>query len=293
MGAAIRHSDEATVHTAFPVQAEMPRRRIERQWNGRMSDIQEKTEITQAEAAEPNPILHIDNFNGPLDLLWDLIKKAKIDVTEITISHITEQYMAYMKLMEKLNVRVATEFVRMASELLFYKSCALLPAGQIEDEYFVPPLPPELVQKLLEFKKFQNASRRLLEEFETSANRYARMNIHEEIIEVDDYGDVSLFDLLKAFAAVIESQKAVDEKEIVFDEIQVSDRIEYIKKMLAERDVLHFPEIFPTNPSRMEIVVSFMAILELARTRIIRLLQHKVFGTIRIVKNAAALPETL
>ncbi len=258
-----------------------------------MSDIQEKTEITQAVAAETNPILHIDNFNGPLDLLWDLIKKAKIDVTEITISHITEQYMAYMKLMEKLNVRVATEFVRMASELLFYKSCALLPAGQIEDEYFVPPLPPELVQKLLEFKKFQNASRRLLEEFETSANRYARMNMHEEIIEVDDYGDVSLFDLLKAFAAVIESQKAVDEKEIVFDEIQVSDRIEYIKKMLAERDVLHFPEIFPTNPSRMEIVVSFMAILELARTRIIRLLQHKVFGTIRIVKNAAALPETL
>lgn len=257
-----------------------------------MSDIQEKTEINQAEGADSNPILHIDNFNGPLDLLWDLIKKAKIDITEITISNITEQYMAYMKLMEKLNVRVATEFVRMASELLFYKSCALLPAGQIEDEYFVPPLPPELVQKLLEFKKFQNASRRLVEEYEASANRYARVNVIEDIIEVDDYGDVSLFDLLKAFAEVIESQKAAPEKEIVFDEILVSDRIEHIKKILAERDVLHFPEIFTANPSRMEIVVTFMAILELARTRIIRLLQHKVFGTIRIVKNIAAQPET-
>ncbi|MBN1498435.1 MAG: segregation/condensation protein A [Spirochaetes bacterium] len=250
-----------------------------------MSDIQEKTEILPAEGAEQNPILHIDNFDGPLDLLWDLIKKAKIDVTEITISHITEQYMGYMKLMEKLNVRVATEFVRMASELLFYKSCALLPAGQIEDEYFVPPLPPELVQKLLEFKKFQNASRRLVEEFETSAGRYARINILDDIIEVDDYGDVSLFDLLKAFAEVIESQKAVDEKEIVFDEILVSDRIEHIKKMLAERDVLHFPEIFTANPSRMEIVVTFMAILEMARTRVLRLLQHKIFGIIRIVRN--------
>ena len=153
------------------------------------------------------PILHIDNFDGPLDLLWDLIKKAKIDITEITISTITEQYLGYLKLMEKLNVRVATDFIRMASELLFYKSCALLPAAQIEDEYFVPPLPPELVQKLLEFKKFQNASRRLIEEFEASANRYARENVYEEIIEMDDFGEVSLFDLLKAFAEVMESQK--------------------------------------------------------------------------------------
>jgi segregation and condensation protein A len=190
--------------------------------------------------------------------------------------------------MEKLNVRVATDFIRMASELLFYKSCALLPAGQIEDEYFVPPLPPELVQKLLEFKKFQNASRKLMEEFESSANRYTRENRLDDIIEIDDFGEVSLFDLLKAFAEVIQSQKAVDEKEIVFDEILVSDRIEYIKNMLANREVIHFPDIFTAKPSRMEIVVTFMAILELARTRIIKLLQHKVFGTIRIVKHAAA-----
>jgi segregation and condensation protein A len=253
-----------------------------------MSEIEEKIETESGDSPENNPILHIDNFDGPLDLLWELIKKAKIDITEITISHITEQYLGYLKLMEKLNVRVATDFIRMASELLFYKSCALLPAGQIEDEYFVPPLPPELVQKLLEFKKFQNASRKLMEEFESSANRYTRENRLDDIIEIDDFGEVSLFDLLKAFAEVIQSQKAVDEKEIVFDEILVSDRIEYIKNMLANRDVVHFPDIFTAKPSRMEIVVTFMAILELARTRIIRLLQHKVFGTIRIVKHAAA-----
>ncbi len=257
---------------------------------GTMSEIEEKIEAESGDNPENNPIIHIDNFNGPLDLLWDLIKKAKIDVTEITISHITEQYLGYLKVMEKLNVRVATDFIRMASELLYYKSCALLPASQIEDEYFVPPLPPELVQKLLEFKKFQNASRRLMEEFETSANRYTRENKIEEIIEIDDYGDVSLFDLLKAFAEVIQSQKEVDEKEIVFDEILVGDRIEYIKSMLEKADVIQFPDIFTAKPSRMEIVVTFMAILELARTRIIKLLQHKVFGTIRIVKHAAAAP---
>jgi len=257
-----------------------------------MSDIEDKIEAESGDSPENNPIIHIDNFDGPLDLLWDLIKKAKIDITEITISHITEQYLAYLKLMEKLNVRVATDFIRMASELLFYKSCALLPAGQIEDEYFVPPLPPELVQKLLEFKKFQNASRRLMEEFEISANSYARVNKVEEIIEIDDYGDVSLFDLLKAFAEVIHSRKAVDEKEIVFDEILVSDRIEHIRNMLEKSDVIQFPDIFTAKPSRMEIVVTFMAILELARTRIIRLLQHKIFGTIRIVKHAMAAVQT-
>jgi len=251
-----------------------------------MSDIEDKIETAPGKNSENSPILHIDNFDGPLDLLWDLIKKAKIDITEITISHITEQYLEYLKIMEKLNVRVATDFIRMASELLFYKSCALLPAGQIEDEYFIPPLPPELVQKLLEFKMFQNASRRLMEEYETSSSRYARENRLDDIIEIDDFGEVSLFDLLKAFAGVIESQKAMDEEEIVFDEILVSDRIEYIKSIMMKRDVIHFPEIFSTKPSRMEIVVTFMALLELARTKIVRLLQHKMFGTIRIVRNS-------
>ena len=73
------------------------------------------------------PELHIDNFSGPLDLLWDLIKRSKIDVTEVSLSEITEQYIAYLTVMENLNVKVATEFIWMASELLYYKSKALLP----------------------------------------------------------------------------------------------------------------------------------------------------------------------
>jgi hypothetical protein len=97
-------------------------------------------------------VLHIDNFDGPLDLLWGLIKKAKIDITEVSISQITEQYIAYLRLMEELNIQVASDFILMASELLYYKSRALLPGGEMEDEYFVPPLPPELIQKLLEYK---------------------------------------------------------------------------------------------------------------------------------------------
>ena len=249
-----------------------------------MSEIENNEIADDAAPEKSNPIIHIDNFDGPLDLLWELIKKAKIDITEVSISTITEQYIGYLKLMDTLNVRVATEFVRMASELLFYKSCALLPTGQIEDEYFVPPLPPELVQKLLEFKKFQTASRRLMEEYESRADKFTRENVLDDIIAVEEYGEVSFFDLLKAFAEVIESQKAIDEKEIIFDEILVSDRIELITRLLKERDVIQFGDIFSGRPSRMEVVVSLLAILELARTKMVKLLQHKIFGTIRIVK---------
>jgi segregation and condensation protein A len=148
-------------------------------------------------------IIHIDNFDGPLDLLWELIKKSKIEIADISISPITRQYLDYLRVMETLNVRIATDFIRMASELLYYKSCALLPSTPLEDEYFVPLLPPELVQKLLEFKKFQLASRRLLVEFDANADKFTRDNRLEDIIDLDDFSELSLFDLLKAFAEVM------------------------------------------------------------------------------------------
>jgi segregation and condensation protein A len=245
-----------------------------------MTDMEETTRIA---AEDPSCIIHIDNFDGPLALLWELIKKSKIDIADVSISLITEQYIGYLRVMETLNVRIATDFIRMASELLFYKSCALLPAARIEDEYFVPPLPPELVQKLLEFKKFQNASRRLLEEFESSANKFTRENSHEDNIDPDDVSELSLFDLLKAFAEVMESLKQVEQQEIVFDEILVGDRMEHIKNLLRGKKIIHFMDIFSRVPSRMEIVASFLAILELARLKVLKVVQNTVYGIIRIM----------
>jgi len=230
-------------------------------------------------------IIHIDNFDGPLDLLWELIKKSKIEIADISISPITRQYLDYLRVMETLNVRIATDFIRMASELLYYKSCALLPSTPLEDEYFVPLLPPELVQKLLEFKKFQHASRRLLEVFEAGANKYSRENRLDDIIEVDDVSELSLFDLLKAFAEVMESLKTVEEQEIIFDEILISDRMEHIKNMLREKENIQFTDIFSRKTSRMEIVVSFLAILELARIKVLKLVQHALYGAIRMLRN--------
>jgi len=240
-----------------------------------------------AEEKEHKHEIHIENFDGPLDLLWDLIKKSKIDITEISLSSITEQYIHYLKLMEKLNVKIAVEFIWMASELLYYKSRALLPAEAIEDEYFVPPLPPELIQKLLEYKKYQQASADLRMQYDFHCNTFIRECgvSRGELGEEEEYIEVSLFDLLKAFAEVLESQTEIEQEEILFDEILVSDRIEYIKNLLKENTVILFADIFGPNPGRIEIISTFLAILEMAKVHVITIMQNSLFGDIRLIRN--------
>ncbi len=229
--------------------------------------------------------IHINNFDGPLDLLWDLIKKSKIDITAVSLSSVTEQYLAYLKLMEDLNVQIATEFIWMASELLYYKSKALLPAEELDDEFFVPPLPPELINKLLEYKKFQKSSENLRELYEYRSDMFEREGNIDSLEGEEDYLEISLFDLLKAFASTLESQADIEEEEMVFDEIQVSDKILYIKELLLKKELILFTDIYKSSKSRIEIVTSFLAILELARTRFIKIVQHRVFGEIRICRR--------
>ncbi len=230
-------------------------------------------------------IIHIDNFEGPLDLLWDLIKKSRLDVTEVSLSGITEQYIQYLRLMEELDVRVAVEFIWMASELLYYKSKSLLPSGEMEDEYFIPPLPEELVEKLLEYKRFQATSRDLEKMFEMRDNVFVRENDVESMVGADEYIDVSLFDLLRAFAGVMESSPVVEQEEILFDEILISERIDWIAGLLKDRESLIFHEIFQGRFDRPMIIATFLAILEMARTRMVQLMQHRTYGEIRIFRG--------
>ena len=231
-------------------------------------------------------ILNIQNFEGPLDLLWDLIKKAKIDITEIYIAQITEQYLEYLKLMEKMNVKIASEFILMASELLYYKSKALLPGDEIEDEYFMPPLPPDLVNKLLEYKKFQLTSIKLKDCYEKYTDVFNRTNELQKIEDGsdEDYIGVTLYDLLDAFAKILHKKEDIIQKEILFDEILVSDMIVLISSILEKENNIFFSDLFSSNPRRMELIVTFMAILEMAKYGKIKILQHRVFGDIKILR---------
>lgn len=244
-----------------------------------MDDLS-KEEISGEKTA--NYILNIENFEGPLDLLWDLIKKAKIDVTEIYIAQITEQYIEYLKLMEKMNVKIASEFVLMASDLLYYKSKALLPTEDLEDEYFVPPLPPDLVEKLIEYKKIQLTSLKLKNCYENHADVFHRKNVIPEITN-EDYVGVTLYDLLDAFAKILSQKEQINHEEIVFDEILVSDMIDLITTILEKNKQIFFIDLFSASPRRMELIVTFLAILEMAKHGKIKILQHKVFGDIQIL----------
>ena len=188
-------------------------------------------------------------------------------------------------MLDILNVRVAIEFIWIASELLYYKSRALLPSDKMEDEYFTPPLPPELIKRLLEFKKYQKSSSALKEMFDSTSDSFARSAGHEELGEEEVYLEVSLFDLLKAFANVLESHSTVEQEEIIFDEILVSDRISYITDLLKENEMILFTDVFSPRPGRSEVIASFLAVLEMTKMKIIKVFQHRVFGEIRIARN--------
>lgn len=234
------------------------------------------------------PVVHIDNFNGPLDLLWELIKKSRIDITEVSISEITDQYIAYLKLMEKLNIRIASEFIWMASELLYYKSKAVLPAPDVEDD-FIKKKTPDLIQKLLEYKRFQSVSHTFQDIYDVHADVYTRQNVYANTDEWnEEYIEASLFDLIKAFAVVMDAPASVEQREIVFDEVLVSDRMDYILSLLRDKEYLIFTDMFSRIPAKAEVVASFLAVLEMTKAEMIRVLQHRAFGDIRLVHRFPA-----
>ncbi|MDY6967469.1 MAG: segregation/condensation protein A [Spirochaetota bacterium] len=245
--------------------------------------------MNQVETEKSSYIVHIDNFEGPLDLLWDMIKRAKIEITEISISQITDQYIEYLNIMEMMDIHVASQFILMASELLLYKSKALLPCDEIEDEYFVQPLPSELIERLLEYKKYQMGALKLLEKSEYQSDLYTRA--YDSVIEEDEgeeegvYIEMSLYDLINAFKGVIESSGKDKYDEIVLDEIYVSEIINRIYELLIDKDQILFEDILSSNRSTLEIVASFLAILEMTKISKLKLLQNKVFGDIRIFRN--------
>lgn len=240
---------------------------------------------SEPQEKENGYIINIDKFSGPLDVLWELIKKSKIDITEVSLSKITEQYIEFLKLLEEMDVKLASDFILLASELIYYKSRALLPTGDVDDEYFTQPLPPELIQKLLEYKKYQKVTDDLKDMYEVQNNVFIRNNVLDELGEEEYYLDVSLYDLLKAFSNVLNSTNEVETGEIIFDEILVSGRIEYITELLKEKDSILFTEIFPSKPSKAEVIATFLAMLEMSKTRMVRIQQHRVFGEIRILRN--------
>lgn len=225
----------------------------------------------------------LEIFEGPLDLLLYLIKKQDMDIRDISISAITQEYLAYIELMKDLNLEMAGEFLVMASTLLQIKARNLLPQDPSEQQAEEGPDPrAELVAKLLEYQKYKEAAKFLSEREQAWKDVYYR-NVTPAFAEDDMVLDATIFDLLDAFKDVLKTATD-DVKEFLFEEIPIEQKIREVLDMLEEKEFIHFSDLFTPQRSRRELIMIFLAVLELIRLKQIAARQTDAFDEIRVYR---------
>lgn len=228
----------------------------------------------------------LEIFEGPLDLLLFLIKRDEIDIHEISIERITRQYLEYLQAFKELKIDVAGEFIVMAANLIYLKSRSLLPVDQQPPEEEVEEDDPrwDLIRQLIEYKKFKEAAAQLqVREWaqEQIFTRDGSGNAAE--VAPLQLGEVSIFQLINAFQNVIKRVEAREDlREIFGERFSVSEKIEMILQRIGSGGSIRFSELFGDIASRLEIVVTFLALLELIRLKQVRAIQRDLFGEIEI-----------
>ncbi|OGX05467.1 MAG: hypothetical protein A3G87_09675 [Omnitrophica bacterium RIFCSPLOWO2_12_FULL_50_11] len=238
-------------------------------------------------------VVNLAVFQGPFDLLLDLIKKNEMDIYNIEVSIITDQYLSYLKEMKKYDLEIAGEFLVMAATLIYIKSKMLLPTVEAEEEEEGDPR-AELVRKLLEYQAFREAAKKL-GLFETERGKvFTRQvadhylgQLSDEDLGIDAFG-ADLFDLINAFHSVLQKLPEDTFQEVYEEVITIEERIAELKQLLTERKELVFRELFlKENVTRNKVIVTFLALLELVRSKFARVFQEKHFGDILITRKEA------
>jgi segregation and condensation protein A len=238
--------------------------------------------------------VRIENFEGPLDLLLHLIKKSEINIYDIPIHLIAQQYLTYIEAMEELNLTVAGEFLVMAATLLQIKSKMLLPADETAaDEEDGPDPREELVRRLLEYKKFKDAARQLDEQERLWREIYSREQSQASELESGEtpLDEVGLFDLVDALQGVLDRNPGKKLLEILPDNLTVRERMNAILEMLEGRESVNFVDLFEPSCHRLVIIVTFLALLELMRLRTVRIFQAEHFGPILVSRAFSLVPD--
>ncbi len=226
--------------------------------------------------------VRLDIFEGPLDLLLYLIKKDHLNIYDIHIAKVVEQYLQFLEVMKLLDINLASEYLVTAANLISIKSKMILPRAEEPQEEEEDPR-EELVRKLLEYEKFKEAAE-FLRDKEIERNRYfKRPTIDSPTGEV--YIEASIFDLISAFKGVLKDIPKDIFFEVVKDEFTVEDKIHDLLHLLLERDKVSLAELFSTAKNKLEIVVTFLAILELIKLKEIAAIQEELFGSILIARR--------
>jgi len=234
--------------------------------------------------------IKLDIFEGPLDLLLYFVKKDHLNIYDIPIAQVTKQYLAYLELMRLLDLNIAGEFLVMAATLMQIKSRMLLPKDEAvkeEDEESDPR--QELVQRLLEYQRFKEIASELRQKEQKQQEHFSRRpgtqtpssaNQSDEI-----YFEASIFDLINAFTQALKEVPRELFYEVIKDEFTVDQKIHDILHLLIKQEVLILTQLFSQAKNKLEIIATFLAVLELIRLKEILVRQKGLFGEIEIIRN--------
>ncbi len=228
----------------------------------------------------------LEIFEGPLDLLLYLIRKDHINIYDIPVSQVTEQYLQYLELMKLLDLNIAGEFLVMAATLMHIKSKMLLPPDEVEEEIVEEDPRAELVKKLLEYKKFKEVAG-FLESKETEQRRvFKRISPAADIEPQEEvFFETNVFDLISAFSQALKDVPRDIFREIINDEFTVEGKIHDLLHLLVRKKNFTLNELFEKAKNKSEIIVTFLAVLELIRQKEVICAQKEFFGDIFIFLN--------
>jgi segregation and condensation protein A len=242
----------------------------------------------------------LESFEGPLDLLLYLVRKNEVDIQEIPIILITQQYLEYIELMKVLNLDIAGEFLVMAATLMYLKSRALLPKTEDDETEDEENTLEELKKQLLEYQQYKDAAQRLREQNILEKDVFTRAYFAEPVSAEDDkvLSEASLFDLLSAFKKILEQTGEKGEAiALTLEHISIKDKISEIMQKLQDcKDGVEFESLFAGMPDKIGIITTFLALLELMKIQAIRVYQNISFSRIYVypvdVEEANALTDT-
>jgi segregation and condensation protein A len=227
-------------------------------------------------------------FRGPLDLLLYLVRKHEVEIADIPIAPITDQYLEYLALIEQLDVNAVGDFLAMASLLIEIKSQQVLPRSDEVEEALEDPR-QELVHRLLEYKKYRDAASILEERSRSWQQRYARLSTdlprHERDLAGEPIREVELWDLVSAFSRIMRETEAARPSSIVYDDTPIHVHMSRIHARLLEKGRLSFHDLFDPSMHKSKLVGIFLAILELVRHHHVRVEQNTLFGEIWVLPN--------
>jgi segregation and condensation protein A len=230
----------------------------------------------------------LELFEGPLDLLLYLVKKDHLNIYDIPMAAVTEQYMRYLELMKLLDLNIAGEFLVMAATLLQIKSKMLLPADETQQVVEEEDPRAELIKRLLEYEKFKEIAETLRQKEVSQQEIFKRPKVESEAdipTEAGQYFEASIFDLINAFSKALEDVPKDMFYEVIKDEFTIEEKVHQILHLLLVEPSVKISQLFARAKHKIEVIVTFLAILELIRMKEIVARQKGLFDEVEVARN--------